>query len=203
MNLHRLSLPISGHDASLTTTRGPGEPGLLGHHGTPRSGWPGREHQGPPAPPAGPPAPPAGPPASPAIQANQKSAFSVVRTTSLQAADNMTIPFDKVLTNVGGNYDKVTSKFTCTIAGTYVFMFSLRKNVDGDPTSANLMLNGEIVVSVMDDDVVHNTGMVGNSAVVQLKIGDEVWLRLLARHSIFSDESGYCSLSGFLISITH
>ncbi|XP_070580890.1 complement C1q tumor necrosis factor-related protein 3-like [Ptychodera flava] len=159
----------------------PGEPGLMGPQGFGAQGK------------AGPP----GQKGEPAIPANQQSAFSVTRSTSLQAEENITIPFDTVLTNVGNNYDKDTSKFTCTIAGTYVFMFSLKKGIDDGPTYASLMLNDNIAVSGRDDDISHD--MVGNSVVLQLQAGDEVWLRLWAGYSIYSNQNIYCSFSGFLL----
>lgn len=51
--------------------------------------------------------------------------------------------FDDVVTNIGGNYEGATGKFTCKIPGTYFFIYNvLMRGGDGTSMWADLMKNG-------------------------------------------------------------
>ena len=51
--------------------------------------------------------------------------------------------FDDVVTNIGGNYEGATGKFTCKIPGTYFFIYNvLMRGGDGTSMWADLIRNG-------------------------------------------------------------
>lgn len=51
--------------------------------------------------------------------------------------------FDDVVTNIGGNYEGATGKFTCKIPGTYFFTYNvLMRGGDGTSMWADLIKNG-------------------------------------------------------------
>ncbi|MEQ2204716.1 C1q- factor, partial [Xenoophorus captivus] len=51
--------------------------------------------------------------------------------------------FDDVVTNIGGNYEGATGKFTCKIPGTYFFIYNvLMRGGDGTSMWADLIKNG-------------------------------------------------------------
>ncbi|XP_077870545.1 caprin-2-like [Saccoglossus kowalevskii] len=181
---------VPGHNGINGLPGLPGEKGEPGVAGVAGIGQPGK---------AGPQGP-LGPKGDTGSQAgNQRqSAFSATRVTAMLTVESNTpVTFDTTRTNIGNDFDGVTGKFTCSIPGTYVFMYSIRKNFGGGRTYVNLMLNNEILVSVWDDDNAHD--MLGNQAIVQLEANDEVWLRLWAGYSLHSNENRYTTFSGFLL----
>ncbi|XP_077994105.1 caprin-2-like [Glandiceps talaboti] len=177
----------NGLNGSPGTPGDKGEPGSTGPPGAPGVGLPGK---------AGPQGPP-GSGGQSGIPLTQQSAFSVARTAELVANQNTIITYDTIMSNIGNNFDKDTGKFTCTVPGAYVFMFTFRKDLNGGPLYVNLLLNDDIVVSVWDDDTSHD--MVSNSAIVNLQAGDQLWLRLWAAYSVHSNENKYCTFTGFLL----
>ena len=94
--------------------------------------------------------------------------FSVVKT-SPQSGNNEIVTFDTVISNIAGDYDTNTHKFTCRIPGYYQFTFSI----------GSLDSNGPWVEL---PSIWHPSGtssyrnMGTNSALLLLESGDQVWL---------------------------
>ncbi|XP_038063484.1 caprin-2-like [Patiria miniata] len=96
----------------------------------------------------------------------------------------------------GTNFDLDTGTFTCTVPGTYVFMFSATKNPSSN-LHVHLRKNGDAVVSGLSNDG-SPYEQVSGSGVLVLQQGDKVYLTIYGR--AFS-ESAYpwTSFSGFLL----
>ncbi|XP_070541794.1 complement C1q subcomponent subunit C-like [Ptychodera flava] len=127
-----------------------------------------------------------------------KSAFTAVRTSDLtgHADRGKDVTFDTMITNVGGHFDGTTGRFTCAINGTYYFIFHIAHNRD---TQVLLVKNNERQVSVHGDAGNTTRESYSNSAVLQLIVGDQVWLKLGSRHSLTSNTEKLTSFSGFLL----
>ncbi|XP_066270840.1 complement C1q-like protein 4 [Branchiostoma lanceolatum] len=175
-----------------------GAPGKLGPAGL--KGEKGRRGEPGPYGERGPPG--GSPPAPPVV------AFSVARTANVDRTSSHTlVTYDVVITNVGGAFNKGTGKFVAGVGGIYFFTFTGKTEWKAKVTyKAHLMKNEEIVVSLHENNgdlIQHNSG--SNSAVLQLHVGDEVWVRLdgdgrtLAGTGSSHPGSRFLTFSGFLI----
>ncbi|XP_072032820.1 uncharacterized protein [Amphiura filiformis] len=103
------------------------------------------------------------------------SGFTVAKTSPQSGIGIVT--FDTVITDVAGNFDTNSHKFTCQISGYYLFTFAIF-SLDNNRPLVTLMKNGEKVVAIYT----HPSGtsnyrnMGSNSALVMLASGDQVWL---------------------------
>ncbi|KAK7133293.1 hypothetical protein R3I94_015233 [Phoxinus phoxinus] len=154
---------------------------------------------GPPGP-LGPPGK-AGPPGLPGPSAiGSSSQGGVAFSAALQEAfsKNDVLKFSDVITNLGSGYDSSTGAFTCKTAGVYYFNFHIMKS--GQNLRVDLVLNDQtIVVSAVAVDVLH-TDTASNSAVLQLKAGDRVYVQLKNSEVGKRDsQSRFSSFSGYLL----
>ncbi|XP_055042201.1 C1q-related factor [Misgurnus anguillicaudatus] len=154
---------------------------------------------GPPGP-AGPPGK-AGPPGLPG--AVGKSAITnggVAFYASLkdEFSKNEVLKFNNVITNLGGGYDSSTGTFTCKTPGAYHFSYHIVKS--GQSLRVDLILNDQTVVaSALAVDALH-TDTASNSAVLQLKTGDRVFVRLNNGELVKREaENRFSTFSGFLL----
>ncbi|XP_030286579.1 complement C1q-like protein 4 [Sparus aurata] len=110
------------------------------------------------------------------------------------------LKFDTIITNVGEGYDNTSGVFKAPIAGVYYFTFSYQapKNYT---SGLLLMKNDSVVVKAAD----HNgrgeylTDNGGNSAILELALGDKVFMQLPANHCVWTADRT-TSFSGFRIS---
>ncbi|XP_072047608.1 uncharacterized protein [Amphiura filiformis] len=136
----------------------------------------------------------------------QQSAFSVFKLHTQTGNINDVLGFDYAETNIGTNFNLDTDKFTCGIAGTYVFFFKIFSNHHlYDPliqlvrddigiASASNLESSESSSSTIDRSS-------SNMAIVQLEVGNQVWLKFAHRggERIYSDRYKHVSFSGFLL----
>ncbi|XP_035694399.1 complement C1q-like protein 3 [Branchiostoma floridae] len=127
-------------------------------------------------------------------------AFSAtLRVRILNAPENTIVTFDIVHTNVGNAYNKTTGKFAPQVSGYYMLTYTgMTTSVVGSAYWSRLKKNGEEIVSLYDRSNGDHISSC-NSAILQLQPGDEVWVELDGRSSMWSDPGGYVSFSGFLI----
>ena len=126
------------------------------------------------------------------------SAFSAVRRSSFTpSSSNQALPFEIIYTNVGDDFNAGTGRFTCEIPGIYIFTYNILTNTGNTFTS--LMKNDDRINSVYrNSETFHD--MIGNSAVMQLATGYQVWLRIKSSTQlIYSDSNLYTTFSGVIL----
>ncbi|XP_022088379.1 collagen alpha-1(X) chain-like [Acanthaster planci] len=125
-------------------------------------------------------------------------AFSAYRTTQVTGNGDVII-FDNIETNLGDGYNSQSGVFTCSMPGAYFFTTSLHRIASTVRPHVQLKKNGRLVFSIYDtgDNNYHQSS---NSAVINLALGDRVWLEFGSNNrGIYSDANRYSFFSGFLI----
>ncbi|XP_030626592.1 complement C1q-like protein 4 [Chanos chanos] len=154
---------------------------------------------GPPGP-AGPPgkAGPPGRPGPPGPGASTEGGVAFYAVLRDEFEKDEVLKFRDVLTNMGRGYDPGTGAFTCKSAGLYHFTYQVVKA--GQRLQADLVINAnKVVASAVAVDVLH-TDTAGNSAIIQLREGDQVYVRLQTSGKTFQDSKNYFStFSGHLL----
>ncbi|XP_058263336.1 caprin-2 isoform X1 [Hemibagrus wyckioides] len=126
-------------------------------------------------------------------------AFSAARATNLAPGTlDQPIAFDLLHSNLGGAFDAPSGHFSCPAAGTYVFFFHILKLAISVPLYVNLMRNDEVVASAYANDGAPDHETASNHAVLPLRVGDHIWLRL-HRGAIYGSSWKYSTFSGFLL----
>ncbi|XP_066533817.1 complement C1q-like protein 3 [Hoplias malabaricus] len=154
---------------------------------------------GPPGP-AGPPGK-AGPPGLPGPKGEPsitRGAVAFYAALKNDFSKEDVLKFSNVVTNLGGRYDSSTGTFTCQSAGVYHFSYNIVKT--GVSLRADLVLNdNKIVASAVAVDALH-TDTASNSAVLQLRAGDRVYVRLNKSDSTLKDTHNlFSTFSGHLL----
>ncbi|XP_022110943.1 complement C1q subcomponent subunit B-like [Acanthaster planci] len=130
-------------------------------------------------------------------------AFTVTRRSGSDpsTSHDTHLPFEHVETLLlGTTFDLATGTFTCNVAGTYVFTFSVGK-YSSSRLWVHLRKNNDVVVSGGNNDSSHNE-QVSGSAVLVLQRGDSVYLTMFGR--AYSESTYHTtSFSGFLLHAEH
>ena len=133
-------------------------------------------------------------------------AFSATLSTSGQFEN--TGPFDqdsvlkykKVFSNSGNCYNPATGSFTAMVRGMYYLRYTMYNNNYGKSNSVvSLMKNNELLVSTWDTDQPDVHDSASNAVVVELEVGDSVYVKLWARRVVYDDANHYNTFSGFLL----
>ncbi|XP_054627479.1 complement C1q tumor necrosis factor-related protein 4 [Dunckerocampus dactyliophorus] len=133
--------------------------------------------------------------------AELRSAFSVARTNSMEGGPKMTVTFDAVYVNIGGDFDPKTGLFRCRIPGAYYFSFTVGKFPHKD-LSVMLMKNrNEVQAIVYEENAGEEKKVQSQSVMLQLEFGDTIWLRLHGdpRYALYSNTGHYTTFNGYLI----
>ncbi|XP_070567535.1 complement C1q subcomponent subunit C-like [Ptychodera flava] len=115
------------------------------------------------------------------------------------------VVYDKIITNIGSHYSTSTGKFTCPVDGAYFFTVAALRTT-----------NSALKMCLMKDDTEltcgyssHSTKLYGtgtNSAVVDLRQGETIWVKLVADFAIYGEIStgrDYTTFAGFLLFTTN
>uniref|UniRef100_A0A2K6DW66 C1q domain-containing protein n=1 Tax=Macaca nemestrina TaxID=9545 RepID=A0A2K6DW66_MACNE len=129
-----------------------------------------------------------------------KSAFTVGLTVlSKFPSSDVPIKFDKILYNEFNHYDIATGKFTCHIAGVYYFTYHI--TVFSRNVQVSLVKNGVKILHTKDA-YMSSEDQASGGLVLQLKLGDEVWLQVTGGerfNGLFADEDDDTTFTGFLL----
>ncbi|XP_013387049.1 complement C1q tumor necrosis factor-related protein 6-like [Lingula anatina] len=130
-----------------------------------------------------------------------KIAFAVGRSKSqnlVASTTDIKITFDKIFSNHGSNFDAANSLFRAPVDGAYMFTMTMLSN-HGSAGRVYLIRNGAYETEMFGYDTVDAaTGT--NQVILDLKAGDEVWLKLAKGHAIHGNgASVYFTFTGHLL----
>ncbi|XP_033823646.2 complement C1q tumor necrosis factor-related protein 4 [Periophthalmus magnuspinnatus] len=137
------------------------------------------------------------PPVTTALQ----SAFSAARTSSVMGGKQRAVTFDRLMVNIGADFNPDTGFFRCRIPGAYYFSFSVGK-FPKKMLSVILVKNGEEVQAIAYDDYRKKGRKVqSQSVMVTLKEMDTVWLLIQQspQYALYSNMGPYITFSGYLV----
>ena len=135
----------------------------------------------------------------------RKSAFTAVKTSSQTGNSGNVVIFQETPTNINNHFSLNTNTFTCVYPGAYFFTcnIGLYMGETGNHIHIKLMKNGHMVVSVHArvGGISNDVDMATNSAVMDLAVGDEVWLQFGRANAttVHSNSNKYTSFSGYLL----
>lgn len=132
----------------------------------------------------------------------QYSAFSVGRQKSLHSLESyQALLFDTVFVNMDNHFDMFKGKFICRVPGIYFFNINIH-TWNFKETYLHIMQNDkeQAIVYAQPSD---RSIMQSQSLMLELELGDEVWIRLYKRereNAIYSDDVDvYITFNGYLI----
>ncbi|XP_072033199.1 uncharacterized protein [Amphiura filiformis] len=129
----------------------------------------------------------------------QKSAFTAVNTQDkIVSVGDVLGNWDNLVTNKGNDFDQTSGKFTCSVPGTYAFMFSCGYAGGGTGPVCFLNINGETVVGIFTRTAQRD--QVSNGATLDLAVGEEVWISIgYQAGTVSSNHYKYTTFSGYLL----
>ncbi|XP_043100893.1 cerebellin 11 [Puntigrus tetrazona] len=107
--------------------------------------------------------------------------------------------FDKVLTNIGNAYDPVKGVFTAPVKGVYYFRYSGAAFSSQD-MGLSIFKGTARFVSSYEYNSGERNDQISNGAVMELDVGEEVYMNLWIRTWIFVDRRyNYSTFTGYLL----
>ncbi|KAM3837920.1 complement C1q subcomponent subunit C [Diretmus argenteus] len=149
----------------------PGLQGIMGHPGEPGEGS--------------------------SVVPEMQSAFSAARGTTAFPDRSSIIRFTTVITNINNDYDPLTGRFRCRVAGTYYFVFHASTE---DRLCVVLKLDQSVLASFCDHLYKHNVRQASSGGLaVYVNMNQEVWLETKDYRGMTGKPAGYSIFSGFLL----
>ncbi|KAG7455094.1 hypothetical protein MATL_G00252750 [Megalops atlanticus] len=132
-----------------------------------------------------------------------KVAFSAALTDAGHVGPfntDITLVYTKVFTNIGNHYSPATGIFTALVKGVYYFRFTAFGFGSSIIIGSALYKNGQSIIHMYDyqGSGEHDDDS-SNAAILQLEVGDQVYLRLPSSHQVFDNIRNRCTFSGFLL----
>ncbi|KAG5261175.1 hypothetical protein AALO_G00300900, partial [Alosa alosa] len=116
------------------------------------------------------------------------------------ASNEHTIPFKKILTNVGSAYNPSTGVFIVPVRGVYYLSFSsYRPGSTGRRACVSLFRNDQRLLTACDRDSKDSTDSAGNGATLLLEKGDHVYITLHSGAVVYDDYHNRSCFRGFLL----
>ncbi|XP_072263836.1 adiponectin isoform X2 [Pyxicephalus adspersus] len=127
-----------------------------------------------------------------------RSAFSMGLTGRV-SIPNVPIRFTKAFYNDQRHYDESTGKFRCNIRGLYLFTYHL--TVYMKDVKVGLYKNNKPIMFTFDQFQANNVDQASGSILLNLDVGDEVWLQVYGDEfgGIYGDNLNDSSFSGILL----
>nr|XP_019934786.1 PREDICTED: complement C1q tumor necrosis factor-related protein 4-like isoform X2 [Paralichthys olivaceus] len=144
---------------------------------------------------------PVSPLLAPPVTTGLRSAFSATQTSSVVGGRQKAVTFNRLMVNIGEDFNPDTGRFRCRIPGAYYFSFSVGK-FPKKMLSVILVKNGEEVQAIAYDDYRKKGRKVqSQSVMISLKEMDTVWLLLQQspQYALYSNAGPYITFSGYLI----
>ena len=118
----------------------------------------------------------------------RRVAFCAVASSPISIIGNTTVPFNKILTNIGRVYNSHGDHtFIAPIHGVYILTYSIL-NHEGNGVINKMVKNGVLLAATRHDSDDNNMG--SQTIIVELVHGDRVWVHTsVATHheSLFTE----------------
>lgn len=112
-------------------------------------------------------------------RAAREVAFSAYLSQKLHITSGHMVKCDQVLTNVGKGYNQNTGIFSVPTTGFYLLLFNVATCQGQSHINVNLLVDNRLIVSASaDPGPTDHVDQGGNSAIVQLTVGESVWLEV-------------------------
>ncbi|XP_056318614.1 cerebellin 11 [Danio aesculapii] len=138
------------------------------------------------------------------IKESPKVAFTVSMSETESASrgpytTETKLIFDKVLTNVGDAYNPATGVFTAPVKGVYYFRYSGSAFSTHD-MGLSIFKGTKRFVSSYEYNSSDRNDQMSNGAVMELDVGEQVYMNLWIRSWIFVDRRyNYSTFTGYLL----
>lgn len=129
------------------------------------------------------------------------SAFSAMRSTSMLGGFQHIVTFDRLLVNLGGDFNPDTGLFHCRISGAYYFTLTVGK-YPKMMLSVMLIKNRQEVQAMLYNEYRKQGRKVqSQSAMISLSPMDTVWLLVQQNpdYALYSNVAPYITFSGYLV----
>ncbi|XP_062317120.1 complement C1q tumor necrosis factor-related protein 4 [Osmerus eperlanus] len=135
------------------------------------------------------------------VMTGLRSAFSATRTNSVPGGGQKAVTFNRLLVNMGDDFNADTGHFRCRIPGAYYFSYTVGK-FPKKMLSVILVKNGQEVQAIAYDDHRQKGRKVqSQSVMISLRAMDTVWLMLQGspQYALYSNAGPYITFTGYLV----